>query len=171
MTKLKSSTQRAIKRNVADEFPLLEPIVDDLLPKGDTQEAKGKGRVSFVVVRKTPIVFRQQHGPLFPTLRVLHAYPTMMQRVQVDKGAIKFILKGADVMCPGLTSAGGWLPEEDLPEHTAVAVYAEGKEHALAVGQLAMSVSEIRSATKGIGIRIIHYLNDGLWRIGDEFEL
>lgn len=51
------------------------------------------------------------------------------------------------------------------------AVYAEGKEHALAVGQLAMSVSEIRSATKGIGIRIIHYLNDGLWRIGDEFEL
>lgn len=30
-----------------------------------------------------------------------------MPKVQVDKGAIKFVLSGADIMCPGLTSAGG----------------------------------------------------------------
>lgn len=27
--------------------------------------------------------------------------------MQCDKGAIKFILSGANVMCPGLTSKGG----------------------------------------------------------------
>jgi predicted RNA-binding protein (TIGR00451 family) len=37
--------------------------------------------------------------------------PTMMNRLQVDKGAIKFILGGANIMCPGFTSAGGKLPE------------------------------------------------------------
>lgn len=31
----------------------------------------------------------------------------MMPKVRVDKGAIKFVFKGADIMCPGLTSAGG----------------------------------------------------------------
>jgi PUA domain protein len=31
----------------------------------------------------------------------------MLPIVQVDRGAIKFILGGANIMCPGLTSAGG----------------------------------------------------------------
>ena len=33
--------------------------------------------------------------------------PIMMKKMQCDKGAIKFVLGGANVMCPGLTSAGG----------------------------------------------------------------
>jgi len=37
--------------------------------------------------------------------------PTMMPHVQVDRGAIKFVLSGANIMCPGLTSAGGRLSE------------------------------------------------------------
>ena len=35
----------------------------------------------------------------------------MMKSVQVDKGAIKFVLSGANIMCRGLTSPGGKLPE------------------------------------------------------------
>ena len=38
------------------------------------------------------------------------ADPIMMPRIQVDKGAIKFILGGANVMCAGITSKGGALP-------------------------------------------------------------
>lgn len=34
-----------------------------------------------------------------------------MKQVRADKGAIPFVLSGANVMCPGLTSAGGDLPE------------------------------------------------------------
>ena len=32
--------------------------------------------------------------------------PMLLPWVQVDKGAIKFILSGANIMCPGLTSPG-----------------------------------------------------------------
>ncbi len=42
----------------------------------------------------------------------------MMHRMQVDKGAIRFVLGGANVMCPGFTSPGGSLPEQlgtDVP--------------------------------------------------------
>lgn len=35
------------------------------------------------------------------------ADPGFMQEVQVDRGAIRFVLGGAHVMCPGLTSKGG----------------------------------------------------------------
>jgi len=34
------------------------------------------------------------------------ADPFLLPPMQVDKGAIKFILSGANVMCPGLTSPG-----------------------------------------------------------------
>jgi PUA domain protein len=70
------------------------------------------------------------------------ADPDMLQRVQVDRGAIKFVLGGANIMCPGLTSAGARM-NEALAVDTIVAVYAEGKEHALAIGQLRMSTSDM----------------------------
>lgn len=42
-----------------------------------------------------------------------------MPKVQVDGGAVKFVLSGADIMCPGLTSAGGRI-SPDLKEGTIV---------------------------------------------------
>lgn len=89
----------------------------------------------------------------------------MMARVSVDKGAIKFVLKGADVMCPGLTSKGGDVSAE-LPALAPVAIYAEGKEHALAIGTTKMSTADIRGVNKGIGIEALHFVGDELWQKG-----
>ena len=38
--------------------------------------------------------------------------PNIMKKLQVDRGAIRFVLAGANIMCPGLTSPGGVLDEE-----------------------------------------------------------
>ena len=40
----------------------------------------------------------------------------MLPEMRVDAGAIKFVLRGADIMCPGLTSAGGRMTR--LPVNT-----------------------------------------------------
>jgi malignant T-cell-amplified sequence len=115
--------------------------------------------------------------------RVQIADPNILPHVQVDKGAIKFVLQGAHIMCRGLTSPGSKM-DTDLPAgaicvsrrrkktprtHKLTSscgeqiVMAEGKENALAVGLLKMSTSEIRASNKGIGIDNVHFLNDGLW--------
>lgn len=71
-------------------------------------------------------------------------------------------------MCPGLTSKGAQLPESPgLDKGQVVAVYAEGKENALAIGRLTMSTEEIKSVNKGIGVDLITYLGDGLWGLKD----
>jgi predicted RNA-binding protein (TIGR00451 family) len=80
----------------------------------------------------------------------------------VDKGAIKFVISGANIMCPGLTSNGATIHDE-VDEDEPVAIYAEGKEHALAIGITKMSTADIKSVNKGIGVDLVHYLNDGLW--------
>jgi hypothetical protein len=58
--------------------------------------------------------FTTRDGPWCPTLRLVHKYPDMMKKLRVDTGAIKFVLAGADVMCPGLTSAGATIHDEVL---------------------------------------------------------
>ncbi|RWW10318.1 hypothetical protein GW17_00026146, partial [Ensete ventricosum] len=68
--------------------------------------------------------------------------PDIMKKFQVDRGAIKFVLSGANIMCPGLTSPGGALNEEVL-EETPVAIMAEGKQHALAIGYTKLSAKDI----------------------------
>jgi malignant T-cell-amplified sequence len=46
-----------------------------------------------------------------------------------------------------------------------VAIYAEGKEHAMAVGITKMSTKDMREINKGIGVDNLHFLTDGLWRL------
>ncbi|URD81650.1 60S ribosomal protein L18 [Musa troglodytarum] len=89
--------------------------------------------------------------------------PDIMKKFQVDRGAIKFVLSGANIMCPGLTSPGGALDEEVL-EETPVAIMAEGKQHALAIGYTKLSAKDIKTINKGIAVDNMHYLNDGLWK-------
>lgn len=95
------------------------------------------------------------------SLTVPQCFPTL----QVDRGAIRFILGGAQLMCPGLTSKGGKLPDADhaMPEGKVVAIGAEGKEHACMVGKLAMGTEAIKSVNKGLGVETVHFLGDGLW--------
>ena len=85
----------------------------------------------------------------------------MLPRFQADRGAIKFrlspkpththsrtvgqhspvahtVFSGAQCMCQGLTSAGGAVPD-NIGENQVVAIYVEGKEHALAIGTTLMT--------------------------------
>ena len=43
----------------------------------------------------------------------------ILPQLQVDKGAIRFVLSGANIMCPGLTSPGAKM-DVDLPPDTIV---------------------------------------------------
>eukprot|EP00475_Leptophrys_vorax_P012929 TRINITY_DN19307_c0_g2_i1.p1 TRINITY_DN19307_c0_g2~~TRINITY_DN19307_c0_g2_i1.p1 ORF type:complete len:182 (+),score=20.19 TRINITY_DN19307_c0_g2_i1:101-646(+) len=161
---LKASVQRKIRQSIAEEYPALEPSLEDILPKkSPLVVAKCQNHVSLVVVNGVPLFFNIRDGPYMPTLRLLHQYPSMMRHMQVDRGAIKFVMSGANIMCPGLTSKGGSM-DDGIPANAPVAIFAEGKENAMAIGFTKMSSDEIRKVNKGIGVDLMHYLNDGLWK-------
>ena len=91
--------------------------------------------------------------------------PSVLPVVGIDRGAIRFLLQGAHMMCPGMTSKGGYLPpaESELPAGTPVALHAEGKEHAVGIGILKLSTEEIKRLNKNVGVETITYLGDDLW--------
>jgi len=164
-SQVKSSVARGIRSAIIQQYPRLESQLEDIIPKkAPLIVTKCTNHINLICVNNEILFFNEREGPYYPHLRILHKYPTILPQVQVDRGAIKFVMQGANIMCPGLTSPGGALPE-DLPTSSVVAVMAEGKKHALGIGFMKLSSKEIRETNKGIGIDNIHYLNDGLWKM------
>jgi len=162
---VKSSVQKGIRSKLLEQFPNMEDYLEQIVPKKEPMRiAKCAEHIEIIVNKEgESLFFRQRDGPFYPHLRILHQYPFMMPHMQVDRGAIKFILSGANIMCPGLTSPGAHMTS--LASESPVAIMAEGKQHALAVGLTKMSSADILSTNKGIGIETIHFLNDGLWHM------
>eukprot|EP00357_Protocruzia_adherens_P037376 CAMPEP_0115033102 /NCGR_PEP_ID=MMETSP0216-20121206/39617_1 /TAXON_ID=223996 /ORGANISM="Protocruzia adherens, Strain Boccale" /LENGTH=132 /DNA_ID=CAMNT_0002411255 /DNA_START=161 /DNA_END=559 /DNA_ORIENTATION=- len=117
--------------------------------------------ISIIFVNGEATFFQQKDGPLLPTLRLLHKYPFMCPHMQVDKGAIKFMLTGANPMCPGFTSPGGRMDE--VEEDQVVAIMCEGMEHAVAIGITTLSTEQIKAVNKGKAVENCHYLGDRFW--------
>ncbi|KAJ9590237.1 hypothetical protein L9F63_016624, partial [Diploptera punctata] len=156
---LKSSVQKGIRTILRAGLLHLSRSINsvDFLRHRLEHKTKSHDHIEILVNSAGELLFfRHREGPWIPTLRLLHKYPFFLPWEQVDKGAIRFVLSGANIMCPGLTSPGAKMTP---------AVMAEGKQHALAVGLTALSTEDIAKVNKGIGIENFHYLNDGLWQM------
>ncbi|KAI4116513.1 MAG: hypothetical protein LQ338_007702 [Usnochroma carphineum] len=188
-SKVKSSVQRAIRTKITDTYPLLAPHIDEIIPKKSQLDLlKLPDRITLYALDTTPLFFQHMDDPLIPHLRIVHQFPSCFPRIRIDRGAIRFVLSGAALMAPGLTSPGGRLPsggqtpvqdddEDDddsgekryegreLEEGEVAVVEAEGKEEACLIGQLRVGTREIKEKKKGVVIDQGHYLGDGLWRM------
>lgn len=181
-TQVKASVQRGIKSQICESHPnLSDEILDALLPKKPPLVQYKIGPHLMLYCKQSssdnggsssgdePVFFQHRDGPILPTLKFVHKYPKVeFTRVTVDKGAIPFLLGGANVMCPGLTNPGGEMPPDNddsngLEKGDGVVIYAEGKELPLAVGVMTMSSADVRKKNKGNGIEVSHFLGDGLW--------
>lgn len=163
-TIMKSSMQRAVRAQILEEYPRLEPVMEEIWPKKASPVLlKCQNRISLVALNGKPLFFQYRDRQWVPTLRLLHQYPSMMPKMQIDRGAVKFVLRGSNVMCQGLTSPGGRM--EDVAANAVVQIAVEGKQHSCAIGITTMSTEEIRRENKGPCIETLTSLNDGLWTL------
>ncbi|GES61970.1 GTP-binding protein YchF [Aspergillus terreus] len=166
-SKVKSSVQRGIRQRFLDTYPGFEPYIDEVLPKKAQLDAvKLPEKCTLYTIDTQPLFYQPLDGPPIPHLKLVHAYPDALPTVQIDRGAIRFVLSGAALMAPGLTSPGGRLPDKEhaLESGTVVAVKAEGKEEVCLVGVLKVGTEEMKAKPKGVVMDEGHYLGDGLWR-------
>jgi PUA domain protein len=135
-------------------------------------------RVSLYTLKNTPLFFQHMDDAILPHLTLVHKYPFAFNRLRIDRGAIRFVLSGATLMAPGLTSPGGRLPDpslsdedkekygsEELEPGAVVVIEAEGKDTACMVGVLKMGTAEMKKVKKGQACETGHYLGDGLWAL------
>ena len=159
---LKASQEKKLRKEIIEALPLIAPLMDKIWPKkANFQVGKQKPHNIIYFVNNEPCFIEPKDGPLVPHIKLLHKYPMILPTCQVDKGGIKHVISGANIMIPGMTSKGGRLPQGK--EDTLVAVYCEGKENVLAVGRMSMSTDEMKKVGKGIGIQVLHFVGDEAW--------
>ena len=148
--------------------PLLKELESslgiDLAVDGAFIEMAMYGPWEMVFLDKTPIAVQIQNDELkkyaFLTLRGFLANLDAQKWVEVDHGAIPFLMNGADCMVAGVHSADSEINEGDL-------VWIRDMEHKrpLAIGWAVKSGLEMPEAAKGKGIKTIHWVGDELWNM------
>ena len=159
--------QKATREELAEQFPVLatmDGLMESLLPKSKLMLVPAPHGTTLVVnaVTSEVIFFRHMLSPFLPTLKTLHKVPALLPKHQVDIGGCKFVVSGANLMCQGLTSAGGRIAQ-GVSEGDAVAVYVEGKQTAAAVGYATLSSEDVADVNQGVCVISVHHLGDGLW--------
>jgi PUA domain protein len=161
---LKSSQEKQLRKKIIEDIPNIESLLELIWPKkANILMGKLKPHSIVYFLDDKPLFIQVDKYPITPHLRLLLEIPDLLPSCQVDEGAIKFVLGGANIMCPGVTSKGGRLPE--VEKNKTVAVFAEDKEHPLAIGYTIMGKDEMVKINKGIGIEVVSYIGDNLWLI------
>ena len=112
--------------------------------------------VRFLVVDGR-FTFVESEGAVLPFIGS-RALTVLLPSVYIDDGAVKYILKGADVMRPGISKFDDWGGKEKL-----VVIRDAGKERGLAVGRSLVASSEMAALSKGNCVKNLHHAGDRIW--------
>lgn len=106
------------------------------------------------------LAFFQAQGRWAPTLRLLLERP-LLPVISVDRGAIPFLLKGADVMRPGVVD---W--DANVFKGGLITVVDQEHRKPLAVAAALVDASELAALEKGRVAKTLHYVGDEIWSRG-----
>lgn len=112
-----------------------------------------------ILVDGKPLFFEVE-GVLYPTVRGALEMGLKKRLVVVDKGAIRFVYNGADVMSPGIVEA-----DPEIKEGELVIVVEEAHRKPLAVGRALLDGPAMVEATSGKAVRSIIHVGDKIWNM------
>ncbi len=123
--------------------------VEILEPDEETRFVIIDGRFTFV-----RSVEGRDYLPFVGSSEAVGLFPS----VTIDEGALKYIVKGADVMRPGIPKYDDWGEAGKL-----VIVREDKKGRAAAVGRTAVSSAEMAELKKGNCVKNLHHVGDKFW--------
>lgn len=106
------------------------------------------------------ILFFKDGNRWIPTLHVLLGDVDLLPKVVVDKGAIRFVVNGADIMRPGIVSCAEFASDE------YVVIVDETYGKPLGVGLAMKSSSDIMALDGGKVVKAVHFVGDDVWERG-----
>ena len=153
------------RKNIAPLLKRLEAdLAIDLNVDGAFLEMAEYGMWTMVFVDKVPLVIEVMSETderyVFLTLRGFLSHLDARKWIEVDHGAIPFLMNGADCMVAGVHGAEASVAEGDL-------VWIRDMTHKrpLALGWSLHDASTLIDSTKGKGIKTVHWVGDDLWEM------
>ena len=153
------------RKNIAPLLKALESSLGiDLSVDGAFLEMAEYGPWQMVFVDKVAKAIEVKNSDnerfTFLTLRGFLEHNDAAKWVEVDHGAIPFLMNGADCMVAGVQAA-----DEDIAVGELVWIRDMTHKKPLAIGWSTMEGQEMAAATKGKGIKTLHWVGDELWEM------
>lgn len=112
-----------------------------------------------IVIIGGKVLLFQVGGIYFPTVRGVLELGLRKNVVMVDAGAVRFVVNGADIMCPGITSADPNIQPDD-----PVIIVEETHDKPLAIG-ISLMQGDDMAANSGKAVKSVHHVGDKLWNL------
>lgn len=113
--------------------------------------------LNVITVNNEPLILEYEDRYYFTVYGVIKLKPEK-GRVVVDEGAMPYVIKGADVMKPGIVDV-----DENIKAGDFVYVAVEKKLTPIAVGIALVDGNEMKGG-KGKAVKNIHHVNDKIWK-------
>ncbi|MHA2287468.1 MAG: PUA domain-containing protein [Promethearchaeota archaeon] len=142
-----------------------EKFVNQLFPK--------KARIELIqtdagdtlyAVNKVLKLWKSKEGYI-PVLTLLLNKKIEMKTIVVDKGAIRFVTNGADIMRPGITKIDPLIKKGDI-----VVIVDENHNRALAIGKSMFDAKQMEDTNSGKVVKNLHTIQDDVWKFEKEFK-
>ncbi|NVM03369.1 MAG: DUF1947 domain-containing protein [Candidatus Helarchaeota archaeon] len=151
---LRSKLIKQLRETIKNKF-LLEP--DLLIPKNSQVELIKSDEINLYVVNKQ-VMFIEFKEELLPSIQAMIRDLIILPKVTVDKGAIPYVTKGAQVMVPGITEV-----DPNIKNGDYVVIVDETHNKPIAIGIALMDSEQIKNSNKGKAIQNLHYVGDKIW--------
>ncbi len=127
-----------------------------------------KAKVEYIKIDDLPDIYLIDGEPLLmqtdekiiPTLKSVQNIENNEKNVTVDMGAINFVIKGADIMSPGIVDA-----DKTISVGDTVIIVDETHKKPLAIGTSLITGEEMIENNKGKAIKNLHYVGDPIWNL------
>lgn len=125
--------------------------------KKDIVEVVGDNSIKFLTINKEPAFFYRKNK-LVPSLKYLQHH-SLLKKITINMGAVKFIVNGADVMRPGITEIEGGIQKDEV-----IVIIDQNNKKPLAVGIALFNTEDMKALQKGKAAKTIHYVGDDVWK-------
>jgi PUA domain protein len=115
--------------------------------------------VTLILYAGEPVIFKIE-GRFFPTVKGALKINIEHMYVTVDKGAVPYIINGADIMRPGVVDFDKNIRKGDL-----VVINEENYRKPLAIGKSLWDAEEFSLKDKGKCVENLHYIGDSIWNL------
>lgn len=140
-------------------------FIDQILPKNSKVEIiQTKAGDTLYAVNNELKLWKSNEGYI-PVLTLLLNKNVDLKKISVDKGAIKYVTNGADVMRPGITEIDPTIKKGDI-----VVIVDETHDRALAVGKALFDAKVIKEKDSGKVVRNLHTIQDSVWKFEKQFK-
>ena len=162
---LKSKDKKILIEQFKSLFPGKEGALTNIItPKSRIEWIKlDQNEVLYAI--DNVLTFWLKGDRLIPLLSYLMKHPNPFKFVKVDKGAIKFVSKGANIMRGGIVKIDPTIKKGDI-----VTILDPQHDRVLSVGEALYDADKMESMGDGKVIKRIHSLTDNIWAFSKNFD-